>query len=364
MTNRRSTRTKGDVIMARDDKAGSGSESKLRPYPPSWVDRFTDWVARLPGPPSLVYLGIGLLLLVVQAVALWMEEAYSIGTLPPLSLFFAAVMPFFLAQFRLLDDTASAALATLQPILEVGEEEYSELHYRLTVLPAWPTLLAGLAMLITSILLDVFWANPVHPDAISTALVYSVYKIVWWTFGTLAYHAVHQLRWINRILTVHTRINLFQMGPVYAFSKLAALTAAGLAIPTYGYFIGGSGALLDPIVLVQLLLILALAIVVFVWPLLGIHRLLGEEKERLLNECSLRFEAGILDLHRRMDEGKLEGMSELNSALASLEIEQNALNGISTWPWEPETVRLLITALALPLGLWIVQFVLERVLGA
>jgi len=354
--------------MARGKKANSKSESKPQPYAPSWIDRFNDWVAQRPGPPWLVYLGIGLLLLVVQAAALWMEGAYSIGTLPPLSLFFAAVMPFFLAQFHLLDDTADAALMTLRPILEVSEEEYGELCYRLTMLAARPTLLAGLAMLITSILLDIFWANPVDPDAmatspISTALVYLVYKIVWWTFGALAYHAVHQLRWINRILTVHTRINLFQMGPLYAFSKLTALTAVGLAIPTYGYFVGGSGALLDPIVLVQFLLILALAIVVFVWPLLGIHRLLAREKERLLDEANLRLEAAIVELHRQMDNGKLEGMTDLNMAMANLEMERNALKRISAWPWEPETVRWLVTALVLPLGLWIIQFVLQRILG-
>ena len=33
------------------------------------------------------------------------------------------------------------------------------------------------------------------------------------------------------------------------------------------------------------------------------------------------------------------------------------------WPWRPDTVRLLITALALPLGLWLIQYVLQLVIG-
>jgi hypothetical protein len=90
---------------------------------------------------------------------------------------------------------------------------------------------------------------------------------------------------------------------------------------------------------------------------------LVEEKERLLGEAALRFEAAIAGLHQRMDSGKLEGMTDLNMAIASLELEQNALNRIPTWPWQPETVRWLVTALVLPLGLWIIQFVLQRVLG-
>jgi hypothetical protein len=56
-------------------------------------------------------------------------------------------------------------------------------------------------------------------------------------------------------------------------------------------------------------------------------------------------------------------MDDLYNAIAGLEIQQNAVNKIPTWPWEPETVRLLITALALPLGLWIAQFVPQRLLG-
>jgi hypothetical protein len=56
-------------------------------------------------------------------------------------------------------------------------------------------------------------------------------------------------------------------------------------------------------------------------------------------------------------------MMDLNMTIAGLEMEQNALNRIPTWPWEPETVRLLVTALLLPLGLWIVQVVLQVIMG-
>ena len=71
----------------------------------------------------------------------------------------------------------------------------------------------------------------------------------------------------------------------------------------------------------------------------------------------------MVELLRRMDEGRLEGMGDLSEAIASLETEQNVLKGIPTWPWQPETVRSLITALLLPLGLWVAQYVLQRILG-
>ena len=81
----------------------------------------------------------------------------------------------------------------------------------------------------------------------------------------------------------------------------------------------------------------------------------------MLDEVAFRFEATVGELHRRVDEGNLQGMDDLNKTMASLEIEQNLLKEIPTWPWQPETVRLLITALALPLGLWIAQYLLQRV---
>jgi hypothetical protein len=59
----------------------------------------------------------------------------------------------------------------------------------------------------------------------------------------------------------------------------------------------------------------------------------------------------------------LEGIDDLKKLIAALEIEEEALNNVSTWPWQPETVRYLMTALLLPLVLWLAQFFLQRVLA-
>ena len=82
----------------------------------------------------------------------------------------------------------------------------------------------------------------------------------------------------------------------------------------------------------------------------------------MLDQAALRFGALLDDLHQRVDGGRLEGMDDLNKAIASLEIEQSALDRVPTWPWRPETMRLLITALALPLLVWVAQYVLQSVL--
>ena len=353
-----------------DDKSSPKSESKRQPYAPSWIDRFTALIDRLPGPIWSYYLGIGLVLLLVQAIVLWMEGAFPIGTLVPIQGFLAGVIAFWLVLLHYLDERAGAALVTLRPALKASEEEYRRLCYQVTTLPARPTLLTSLAILISFIVAEhvIFRNLPSSFDALATsplswALLFFIYRLLWWTFGTFIYHTIHQLRVINRILTRHTRINLFRMKPLYAFSSVTALTAVSLTVIPYGWA-AINGTLSDPIAIGMTLPFTILAFASFVWPLLGLHRLLVEEQERLLGEASLRFEAAIAELHQRMDSGKLEGMTDMNMAIASLELEQSALNRIPTWPWQPETVRWLVTALVLPLGLWIIQFVLQRVLGS
>jgi hypothetical protein len=280
-------------------------------------------------------------------------------------------MGYLPALIHYLDARASRAFEAMRPILEATDTEVEDLRCRLTTLPAWPTILVSLATLLLPLLVDELRRQAGQPDvfavlgvaSVSYWLVYFLYRLLWWLFGTLIYHTLHQLAQINRIYTRHTRVNLFRMGPLYAFSSVTALTAIGIIIPPYIFVALVPGALADPITVAYMLPITGLALLAFVWPLLGIHQILAAEKARILDENALRFEAAIQELHQSVDSGELKELGITNTALATLESERGLLNRIPTWPWQPETVRMLFTALALPLGLWIAQYVLQRVLG-
>jgi hypothetical protein len=207
--------------------------------------------------------------------------------------------------------------------------------------------------------LDVFETAP-----ISRYISRFVYILCWWVFGAFIFHTIHQLTQINRIYTRHTRIHLFRTKPFYAFSNLSAFTAGSLVMIIYGFVVvNPSIESNEPVVLVWVIFFILMAVVTFIWPQLGMHRLQEAEQERLVDEAYLRLERTIDHLHQQLDKNKYEDMEELNFAIASLEVELNLLKKIRTWPWEPETLQLLITALALPLGLWIIQLVFERLLG-
>jgi hypothetical protein len=343
-------------------------ESEPVPYAPGWVDRFNAWVTRLPGPSWLYYVGIGLALFLLQNVALWAERVYPLGTIIPSHTFIAGIIPLLLGLCLHLDNRAEEALRTLRPAMKASEEELARLRYEVTTLPARPTLLASLAGVAFILLVNLLLGTSRGFDdligfPISKNVIYWIYVSSWWFIAAFLYHTIHQFRTINLIYTKYTRVVLLRMTPLYALSSLTALTAVSLAAITYGWIALNPGLSAEPISWAIVVPITVLAIATFVWPLLGIHRLLVEEKGRLLDECSLRLEATIAELHRRVDGERLEGMDDLNATMASLEIELNLLEGVPTWPWQPETVRLLITALALPLGLWLAQYVLQRLMG-
>jgi hypothetical protein len=348
----------------------SKNDKRPRPYAPSWVNRLSAWVDRLPGPSWYFYLGLWLLLSLVLVIALWIEGAYPIGTVFPAQLFIPAMISLFLAMVRFLDNSADVALKTLRPALTATEEEYSRLRYRLTSMPAWPTILASVATVVIIFLLGVATGDQessieaLDASPIAANLLMAVYWIGWWNFGAFAYHTIHQLRQIDNIYTRHTRVHLFAMSPLYAFSRVTALTAVTLAIATYGWTALNPDNLSDPVSIAMMFLITVLALAAFAWPLLGTRRLLFKEKTQRLDQVSLRFEAAFAGLHQRIDNGELEEVDDLIKVISILETERDTLRGISTWPWQPETLRFLVTALLLPLFLWIIQYVLQLLLGS
>jgi hypothetical protein len=354
--------------MINDDHRFEETQNQKTSYSPSWVDRLTDWIEKLPGSSWFYYLGLSVIILSLQAIAMWIEGAAPFGRIFQFQVFFAGVMAFFLALFYYLDKWAGSALEKLKPELIVGEGKYQDLHFQLTTLPMGLAILASLIMLALNFISELI-TGPYLPDVlisypISANLMRVIYLVCWILFGAFMYHTIHQLKTINHIYTKHTDINLFRMRPMYAFSNLSAFTAGSFAVIIYGFIAVNPGVELnDPVILVWILIFIITALVTFVWPQLGMHRLQVAEQERLLDEAYIRMEKAVARLHQQVDDGELKDMEELNFAITSLDIEVNSIRSVRTWPWEPETLQILVTALALPLGLWFIQLVLERIFG-
>jgi len=182
----------------------------------------------------------------------------------------------------------------------------------------------------------------------------------------MVYHSVHQLVQVSRIYTDHARINVYQLQPLYALSRPGAFTALGAIAFIYTWLSVSAPVVRSPSPtdIGFYLVFAAIGGAAFVLPLLGAHRRLTAEKEARLAESTSRFEAATIELHNQLDRGRLLQMDHLNKALASLEIEQNALRKIPTWPWQPGAIRAVVAALLLPVAVWAIQLVVGRLLGA
>jgi hypothetical protein len=349
-------------------KSAAFSTQTHRPYPQSWVDRLIEAVRRLPVPWWLFYAGLGSVMVVAQAATKWSDGTYPFPTFNPYHMLWVLTSVYLLAVMHYIDNVADEALATFRPALRVNEAEYTDLLYRLTASPALPTLLASLvgpAYATTSLLNtspERFQLLQLYTSMPASVADGSVYILGWAVITVFVYRTIHQLRFVNSIYTRYAQIDIFKITPLFAFSRLTARTAVLLVFGVYLHFICTPNLEGSPLAVAILVGDVLIALVIFVWPLLGVHRLLEEEKSRLQSENGEQLKATITDLHARIATGDLQEIGGLNQAMQSLVIEQNVLDKVPTWPWNPETPRLLFTAILLPIILYVLQIVITGVL--
>lgn len=353
-------------------RSGATGTSGPLPYPPSWLDRLTDRVDRLPGPAWAYYLGLGLVLLLAQAIVKWSDGVYAGGFLW-YHVIYAGTPANLLGSLHYVDRVGAQAFDNYRSAFNGDAKQAHDYRYRLTTMPTLPALVATL--------LGAVWGfarwNAFPPEearmlglytsTLGTILDRGTAVLVWTLVGLFIYHTIHQLRIVGRLLDRHTDINIFKLRPLYAFSRLTAVTAVGMAIGFYGFSSFNlalpESIARNPGTIINTAIFTVVAIVTFVLPLWGAHRLLQREKERLQSESADRLHTLLADMHRRVEARDTTGASEYKDLLDSALAERDLLGKLPTWPWQGETLRLVGTALVLPVVLFIIQQILERLLG-
>jgi len=344
------------------------SKNRNAPYKPSWVDRFTNWISGLPGPGWVYYLGLGALLIIIQSLAFWIEKALPIGAFNPVQIFLVLAIAFMLGIIPYFDDQARKSLKTIKPSLNIEQDEYTKLEFQITNLPASKAIYSSILALLFLFSTEYMGGGPYQFEEmagypLSASLSRGTYVVCWWFFGVFIYHAIHHLGLINRIYSHHTLVDLFRMKPLYGLSNLAALTAGSLIMLPYGFlYINPDVQLTDPIVLITYLIISSIPLIIFFWPQLGIHNLQKQERGRLLNEAYNRYQKAVNNLHQHVDEENYKEMANISMAFGSLDMEIRTIKRVSTCPWQPEALRWLLTALILPLLMWLTQYFLGKLL--
>lgn len=336
-----------------------------RPYARSWVNWINDLLDGLPLPTPLLYLLIWLVFHGTLIALRWRDGYYPAGTFYAPDFVLGSTGLIFTALVHYLDEWAVKKVTEFRWALQVTDEEFDMLCYRLSVLPAVPTALTGAFMVAFAILTLIFLGQSygfLYLDLTTPSGVLQLANFLfsWWAFGALSYHALHQLREGSHNVTHHIDVNLFQMDTLYAFAGLALRTAIGWLIVAYAWALitpnmfRGASAIAVTVVFMQIV-----ALVTFIVPLMGIHSMLAAKKSELQRDIGSRIEAVIHDLNDCASRRDVDELSKLNTVLSSLTMAEGRVAKTPTWPWRPGTLSWLVTAVLLPLGLWLLQTLLQ-----
>lgn len=334
------------------------------PFPPSWIDRLIVWIDRLPAPSWSFYLLSILFLAFLGNAIFWVDGSMEVGSIDPVNTLFALFVMYWLAFYQHLTRVGSRALRTYRSLLDVEDVEFARIEYELSTLPrfqGWLTIPIGVGYAAFTILGG---PSPYGDVVPRTAFPYVVDILVTGfltaTFIGFLIRSIRQLRMVVKLHARATNINLLKLEPVHAFSALTARTGMVMIILLiFGYFLDPSefDTTLDVILYAVIAL---LAIAIFVLPIIGMRDRLDKEKQRVLDVTSDMLQVATDSLHNRVSEREYGELAGTESAINALIRERELFEKISTWPWDPRTIRGFASALLLPIFIWLVTRLLER----
>jgi hypothetical protein len=340
-----------------------------RPYSASWLHAVVRAVDRLPGPTWLAYLAILVVALLFWHLIAWSRGVAGWGALDATHTFWGFLAPALIGIAAYVEKSAAGAFEAFRPGLTLGPAEASSLRHSLVVIPAEPALaLTAVAAAVTVVDMVVNAETPNYSGlnvatAVATFAGQAFYIAI---LLQLLYRTVRQARLVSRTLDRHVVIDIFRPGPLHAFASLtarpgAALTlvsAASLPFVPFGTTTEEIVAALPYVTVPP-----AVAVLAFVIPLTGAHGRLVEQKEQLKAEADERLRGLLEKINRGIDREDVSRADGLNKMLASLLAQRDVLARLPTWPWSLGTLRGFISAILLPLTLFVLQQVLSRLLA-
>jgi hypothetical protein len=335
----------------------------------SWLDRLITVISRLPGPAWAFYLVVTAAFVGVDIGLTWLGGSVHVGFVDSGRVLNDLLTVYGLAFVHFLTVTARRALEEFRPALGTLETSHDRLERQLTSTP-W------LASVIPVVLAFAFTALSFSNDpagwgirkgtsiavAVFTVGQGSIFIAFFFVFVTFA---IRQLIVVVRLHRAASAVSLYSRESNSAFSRLSLRTSVGLVLPVYLYaFVavisGWSFAKTSVFEVVALAAVVLTSAALFVLPLNGMHRRLVREKSRLVTVSNLHFETAAADLHSLMHSGKFDAVDGLSKAMTSLVVERDTLKKLSTWPWEPDTLRGFLSSIGLPIVLWLITTVLSR----
>lgn len=322
---------------------------------------------RLSIPYWLTYLLIFTLESVINHVLAWIDGWLLVFTFNKLLLVFPLWQWGTLAAITFLNVTSEAILPSFRELLDFDDDMLEKLKYEFTTLPIRGVILSGAIwifayLILTYLSYEAIYVNYGFGNTFKV-FIFLEGLIGYATGSVIYYHSIRQLWLVSRTVKMIKRFNLFNLGPVYDFSRLTSRTGISWM------FLLGMTLLLFPLDLAKGLTVAILgfqviiALVAFVLPLRFVYYHLVLEKRRLLGELNQQIELTVKRLHQSLNQDKVDEASQIGNTLMGLNSEREILMDIPTWPWRTGTLTAFLSAIFLPIVLLLIQIVIQKWLG-
>lgn len=330
------------------------------------MDRLIERIEAMPGPAWVPYAVAFAAVLFGSHLAAWADGFLPMGAVDAYLSSLAAYIVGPIGAIHYLDRGAARAWAQFQPATRLGPDDTRRAGFELTTMPARATAVWTMAGAAGAILYTVGqYGAPLdlegEPLTFMTSLLINL--VSFGAAAALTYHTVRQLRLIGRIHAYVETVDLLNLEPLHAFAGVTAATGTGLLGFAYLSAATDPATFTNPALFAFTVGLVGLAVACFVVPLLGMHGRIVAEKSRRIAAVNGRLSATLAELDRRADAHDLSDADAFSKHLASVITQRDLLARVSTWPWQPETVRWFGTALVLPVGLWLLFRMLERALN-
>lgn len=177
------------------------------------------------------------------------------------------------------------------------------------------------------------------------------------------YFVVRQLIVMNEIFRNSGKLNIWDLDPVYAYSRFTAIIGSSIfLLTTVSVYLVLPRNFSDPFFVGQSILFSIIVFAIFFFPLMGVSRKISQIKEKRLSELGNRIKAIYDRIHEAQDNEDFSVIRGLNEMLSVLEKEKNSVKGISSYPWKTSTIRGFLSTLLIPTLLSILNVLLERIL--
>lgn len=321
------------------------------PYRPIFISAFVDWLYSRPIPVWLIFVLTIVVLGGGQHLYAWYSGALPVGTINPDLALSSLWVITALVLWRHTTHGAGQAIDQYRPYLAMSEREFSEVRFRFT------TIASGIGFIL---MLSGTWFGIQGARAdieVAPAIQYLVPPIrftIWILanalFMPLGFQLLRQAQIMRSLYLRAEKIDLFNLYPLFGFSKYVALGGALVFFQSVVLPFGINPTAYNVAENLFFGVTSAMATLgVFFYSLWGVNRQLVGRKRQILTEINSKIETMFQRIHSAFETEDYAEIAGMRTMLSALQDEKSAIQVVRTWPWEPGTLSWLVSALLIPL---------------